>query len=547
MGFLKLRNFLIIIALTYAATAIILVVSELTNIQRATNKMTSTIALAADAALNQVVASDEFFNDQEPAPTTDGGKSRLYAVKGVSTVLVSDLNQKKCISAKPSTTIGLNTVEQNYQAKNIFALCYAKGGWNAKIEELAGQVGNAEAYKYYKENYSEVDKEKLVLYTRMYGGAWSPLRDENWFNKALEIKSEVNGVSLPTIYRMGLLQGYNGKGNKCEVTVGGKNIGTAILTHGQADKLYGMLDEELHIVSASEYVSKGYNGYNEESDWYRIFQLAKPLDTTDENSEHYFLAPTNIGITYIDPFLLETAFVSNMDLIMRATSIETAGSENYAKVRGGLGIPPAVAEGDMYQLNSDAINSIVANNIITDGFFSFVKGNLLCYSDTAPGGWSGGKIEDRPEGKNRVLPKITYKLLNLNTTDLEEQRILRLVLGFTGDYDSFKDRIGIEGTEPKYIMVARITFYADTMISYQTPLVMEYYNLIEKAIIDKREQNLYTDNKLVQSGNILTGSQAFYQVPVHALNEAGTGRVGTVSAITGNDLYEYTTYFAVIP
>ena len=490
MGILSAKNMLSFVAVAYAGIAIVSAFTEFSSITRATENANSTISLAADMALSQVVASDEFLNNRDVTSTL-GDK---YDVDGVTTV--------KTYNFGWGHIKGID--------KNIFGMVYG------------GDIGNSTDGGVFNN-----DSAKKSLYRIMYGANSSDFAKPEYLRAAMQITTTINDKTIPNIARLGLL----------DDSVGGESMGI-FADSAPYSLVYETLNNQLKFTNAYD---PSFTMYNTKNDWMGLFNAAKEIDSYHKNQGTYFLAPTNVGVTYVDRNLLETAFVSNMDLLMRASTANAASTTtsdcSIDRKYPGIGIPESSFDGEASVVTKEAYKVLIDNNVINDGTFAFVKGTLNNYnSGDGTGGWSGGgylrDYTETPDGHfdiKMLTPRIEYKVIDM--ADTNNADIVRLAIGIPGgtSYEEYLNAIGIEvdsttGKRPSTpIMVARITFYADIIIPYSSWIGREYYSMIERDSCGDK-------------------SHCFFQI-----HTGDAGSDARYSTLTGNQLYEYTTYYAVAP
>ena len=535
MRILRARNLLLIIAVVYAIMTIIFCISELNGVSSRVANMRSIISLAADMSVSQALASDEFFNDNG---STSPDNDKLYAVKGVTSIRTA---------ASPAAS--------TYEMQNIFSMVY---GIDTSSAMTAPDM---------------VDAEKEELYKRMFGTkSTSVVQNKDWMTMAVRIKSPMPSLAqyggngeLPNIARLGLLQGstFAGGGGSSEWLQGetakilhDKTKEAVVGVSGHSIKNMTLKQFEESHTSCTNTNKSYYSHYNETSDWLHLFDIAKTYTDSNRKEHTYYLAPTNVGITYLDPYILETAFVSNMDLLMRGELLINGGS-----LQDGVGIVSNGMNGDAQVPDSDYEDKYF---IINNGKFSFVKGELKPYVNEGDvGGWTGGESTNH----ERVLPKIDYMCLDVKQGmyDANIRTIMFLAVGLEADvyhsdspeaaYKGWLDSLGIDSNsaDPYYVMIARVTFYVDAFTSYNTTIARDLYSMFVRGGANgaiSGTSRLYTpdndgnnDNDLFQMRDIKLPNGA----EGNHLGSDADERQGYISGVTNMPYYMYTTYYAVMP
>lgn len=528
MRILRARNLLLIVVFIYAVMTILFCIAEINGVSARVANMRSIISLAADMSVSQALASDEFFNDNG---STSPSNNPLYAVQGVTSIRTA---------ASPNAS--------QYEMQNIFSMVYG----------IADNLYEADA----------VDAEKEKLYDRMFGkDSYSVLQNAKWMEMAVNIQSPMPSLgqyggtgNLPNIARLGLLDGtsFAGAGG-----VGSRYLSDSATTPlynatkqavvGSGHSIKNMTLKQFDETHASGCSRSYYSHYNETSDWLHLFGIAKTYVDSNRNEHTYYLAPTNVGITYLDPYILETAFVSNMDLLMRGEILANGGT-----LESGLGIVSNGMDGEAQVTDSDYVKEYF---IINNGKFSFVKGKLTDWSTTSPGGWTGGFSTT----SGRVLPKIDYMCVDvkqgINNADI--RTVMFLAVGLEADvyhaanpkvaYTAWLDSLGIDSTspDPYYVMLTRVTFYVDAFTSYNTTIARDLYSMFV------REKNGSYDG-LSMYGSTSDGNKnndLFQMRDIDLPNGSLGNHLGSdnalrqdyISGVTGMPYYMYTTYYAVMP
>lgn len=221
----------------------------------------------------------------------------------------------------------------------------------------------------------------------------------------------------------------------------------------------------------------------------------------------YYITPISLGVTYLNEDLLGTLFMNNLDLLMR-TKYASNGI-NLNTEAGGNGI----YKGSFY---ADTItDNLSMYNPINDGKFTLLRGIKSTGGNSSVDTFVGTK------------PKIEYKVIDMY--DSANDTILTSLFGAKKvdnsgiNYSSKaaylkaldKYRLDPSTGSPytsKPIVVAKVTFYADVIVPYTTPMILDFR---------KDDSGHYLDVE----------------------------RVGTsgVSGVVGSDKISYTRYFAVTP
>ena len=233
---------------------------------------------------------------------------------------------------------------------------------------------------------------------------------------------------------------------------------------------------------------------------YGLSDYRKESMTTD-----YYFTPISVGITYLNSEFLNTLYMNNMDLLMRAKY--TKQGINLNSVEGGNG----VLKGNTYADKVASLNSSL--NPINNGSFTLIRGTA--------------KNDRSPDVQAYVgtLPTIEYKVIDMY--DSAYDSILVELFGANkGSYGTKAEYLkSLDSNQinpmsggsykSKLIVIAKVTFYADVIIPYSTLPLREF------------------------RGNLDSSANNFLDIK----HTGTTGKSGAV----GNDMLTYTRYFAVAP
>lgn len=353
-----------------------------------------------------------------------------------------------------------------------------------------GDVKTYNKQNLFKVVYGTEDKE--TLYKCMYG-ANSLFNTTEYIEQIKQVTQDIGDYSMPVFLRMGLLDpNYN------------------LIPNTKSD-IGNILNSTGYTMSITRFGN----------DWLGTKSIKKTYADSQSKIYTYYLAPTNVGITYMDTNLLETAFVSNMDVLMRSQYALTGD------LTQGCGVPEAFASGTDYVTTADITSTVQTYNIINNGTFGFVKGQCIAGNENG-GGYTGGVTQASTE--RYIRPVIEYKVVDM--CDENNAQLVRLAVidraGAHTDatYSDWLTELGIDVTQPHYCVVARVTFYADIIVPYKTDFARKLYSLYARENV--------------------TSNTDFFQVTIDDA-QTPTTNSAQLSGLTGNPLYAYTTYYAVVP
>lgn len=277
----------------------------------------------------------------------------------------------------------------------------------------------------------------------------------------------------------------------------------------------------------------------------------------------YYLTPLSVGVTYINEEFLSVLFMNNLDLLMRSKYAER-DDYNLNNETNGYGL----LRGVFYPELADT-DSVSQYNPINNGKFTLLRGEKLSGTSGDVELYKGIKpkveyvvIDSFDDRANGVLQKVFGPKFSKNATNsiirgkevtgsnmklLNMDNIMRM--------KQLTGTLGSDAYEHKPIVVAKVTFYADFIIPYDTPSI--------------REMRGRVDNSKTINGRTLFNPFAYSQINVENVQPISNNYVD-MNAITlfdtgslnghENDIYDgvtklgsngnaftYTTFFAVTP
>ncbi len=222
----------------------------------------------------------------------------------------------------------------------------------------------------------------------------------------------------------------------------------------------------------------------------------------------YYVTPISLGVTYLDEELLGTLFMNNMDLLMR-TKYSKSGI-NLNTEEGGNGL----YKGSFY--SDSIIDDLRSHNPINDGKFTLIRGAESTKGNNSVDTFVGTK------------PKIEYKVIDMYNPANDDLLVSLFGANKTDDsgityrskaeYLKALDKFRLDPStgspfSTKPIVVAKVTFYADIVVPYTTPAILDF------------KQNV----------------GGTHYLDIERKNTTG------VKGVTGSDQFSYTRYFAVTP
>lgn len=301
---------------------------------------------------------------------------------------------------------------------------------------------------------------------------------------------------------------------------------------------------------------------------------------------HTATSAVNSGVTYLDRQELQQLFVDNMTKLMLGSKPSTANIGFICDENGDSFIDACEKYDNYSQVPNSTKEGILTgllNNVINDGDFNFVRGKLSESSITStsdaywhnlrqttfntalnPSGFTTYyKSSPSDTALKENLPVIEYKLIDVCDTSAENKALLYSIYKDANALQSAIDNAVVyidgENKQHKYVLAAKVTFFADVSVNYKNPFVRDAVYVAASAwsdsstVVDGNTIN-YKDsnaNNRVGSqitdaaGGIIDTTAALQNLHTFDLNNVADLEYERYSPITDNILYEYTTYVAV--
>lgn len=601
---MKLRNIFLIIIAFFIVTTMIGEQLEQTFIARSAQQASNYVKLAADCALANVVMTDEFFTSGATNAGYNTAVSSLEASGGLRTIASSAAGYK-------IDTNGDGT----YEDRNIFAYTYnmSQGGSSSIVSDMkamyekiyttesftnwAGKVlhvqSNNPSRKIYWVDTLELELNdgsmtpsygittfsgdllipKLLtmgasLFTEKNSGAadlvstvgtsvydWSTWDGIDAYMKAAAKTSRntVGTTSNNSVNRI-MESGRFKPGWKSQYTIKGTTGSSEILGSSE-ERVRSMLDS----LDYSDYqkISTIGVGTTGSTEWYN-------WTPTTGSKLYYYLTPTSLGLTYIDPNVLNVMFQSNMDLLVRSRYLQQTGTT----ISVNSSYTPVI-DNNYYPVdNTITSDAAWARNVVNDGSFYYLRGEYnassgtysydgttavlpepkieyIYYNFSAEDiaaaksiGTTTLKTDNLPESaeynKNAALTG-SGTLLGLSATERAElNNLLALAINPGTTIERLINRYS--GLEDYNLIIAKVTFYADIAYPYITSQMRGNALHFGHENTGTGAQYAETDLRALSVTEKMT-EQLYPSISLSPTVES--------ILVDGNYMYEYTTYFAV--
>lgn len=496
---LQAKNILIIFMVNYVILLLVCCFIEIIFIGNAAQEAQLLMRTAADMALEQVQATDDFF-------ITGGG---YIMDAGTGSTLRTDVQGYKM---KVLTTSGQYSQEYNmfeaitdkHETLSIFTHIYGPskiGSWideNPNVLEICFTAGVVE------------HTDSMIAGGGTIDAPVSALK-MNWYQ-------------IPNLAQMGeaVTNGRTRMGFKMD---GNKLVDNNVLTN-----IWNMYD---------------------------LNNTAKDINVSGSEIK-YFLSPLSLGITYINEDLVQAFFMNNLDLLMRAKYTNRNGYNLNTDPECGAGM----LKGSFYSELVDT-SSLQSLNPINNGTFTLLRGKqmdgtqygVMLYEGIKP------KIEyvvldmyNQNAAQDPILQQIFGPRFSRDATHSYAGQVITGQHLWELDKDSIQNMKEVTKTtgsdvyDHKPIVVAKITFYADFVVPYMSPSIREMRGRVDNSnrISGRTLFNPFSDSQInVQNVQPIAGNY----VDIIAKTQLMRGDIyNGVTRLGGNsDAMCYTTYFAVTP
>ena len=582
---MKLRNIFLIIIAFFIITTMIGEQLEQTFITRSAKQASKYVQLAADCALANVIMTDEFF--------TSGATNTGYntAVGG----LEADGTLRTIASSAAGYKIDTNG-DGIYEDKNIFAYTYnvPQGGSSsivADMKKMYEKMYTTDSFTKWASNVLKVQEARpsrriywvdtlelpLLGDPTQYGittfsgdllipklltmGA-SLFADKNYGNidnwstwddidaymqdKAETSRKTPGSTSHNSVERI-TATGRFTNGWKTSYTIKG-TTGSAELIPDSETRVRSMLDS----LDYSDYqkISTIGVGATSGGNWYDW----EPSPSGD--NLYYYLTPTSLGLTYLDPNVLDVMFHSNMDLLVRSKFLQQTGST----ISTNSSYSPIISNVYYPVNNAIATDTFWAENVVNDGSFYYLRGK-----------YDADNQKYTHNGKTLPKPKIEYIYYNFSAEDLKNRNPTSLKTDSSAESKLYNKNAAVSGdlgltnteraelnnllalainpgttierlmnrysgSEDYNLIIAKVTFYADIAYPYITSQMRG-----NAAHFGKKNTGTTAEYSETELRALSVTKEMTEQLYPGVLPSTTVESV----LVDGNYMYEYTTYFAV--
>lgn len=278
---------------------------------------------------------------------------------------------------------------------------------------------------------------------------------------------------------------------------------------------------------------------------YELSTYKKTIYVNSNETMDIYYTPLSQGITYLDEDLVGTLFIANMDLLMRAKYMQSSGYD-LTDSKYGDGVLTTSFYSDMVDTTS-----LDLYNPINNGSFTLLRGSNAGMSNYLYSGMTPKieyKVIDMYDDNNNNLLKLLFgPFLKENNAEVTGSNFKSLDIDQITYFESVTNTMGQAESlfDTKPIVLAKVTFYADIIIPYQTVLLREMKGREDSG------GSIGSRNVVVGALSELTNALPGNFVDVERYTESrvdeyynGAYNLGSAN---NSDAFMYTTFFAVTP
>lgn len=509
---LKARNIFITLILSYLALFLVCTILELVTISSTANDVTTMVRTAADMALEQVQATDDFF-------TTGGG----YIMSGS----------------------GLDTSHNAYRV-----LAPTSAGTFEVLDLFPAFTGQTSVDAIFQSIYSPSDFQAFlsanpsVLDIGFIGGTFEVSPPVSIGDVELPLStSRVKWFYIPTVAQLGdTITGGVAKSNVRDLaSAGGRALASA--------------DDVIELWKS-----------------YDLDDAAGQI-TVNGATVDYYLTPLSLGVTYLSEDLLQALFMNNMDLLMRSKYVGDGYNLNDEDSGNGVlktnlyaNLVDDVTLDPLNPINNGVFTLLRGNRRSTGGAAG--ASSACFYDGVAP------KIEyvvldmyDTSAEATEVFQQVfgprysnTSGNARFSGRTVSGSLFKEMNQATINNYKTITGTSSPSILDHKPFVVAKVTFYVDVIIPYTTTLLREMRGRLGDASGSMTSRTLFNpfsgSSLTIGSLTALAGNYVDVDTSIPAgvggldfsriLNGSGVSTLRSGS-VPGSMVMSYTTYFAVSP
>lgn len=556
---LKPRYIVIIFLAMLLCISTICMIIEANLVTNAARLATSYTQIAAECALKSATMTDEFFTSGIGDDAyTDGIATmqngfKVDVTKAGSSGLLIDLGSGNFTRDKKDTNvynltfgIGRGLMSNKAFAYQAYSKMYksdAFAKWSREI--LSAQYGNSTNNLDFTCCARPVMWSDTIEYSTSRTVQWLQTRGVTYIPKLLTMGTSLFAENGSLDYAIG---GTEELYNKLEDLSVKKT--THSLEKGTTNKFFGTytgnykslwVENQGGAVSNADKAQAILEG-SDYWDYRRTTTINYDLDDFSNQGSStdidYYYTPTSLGLTYIDPDMLDILFRSNLDLLMRAGFMDSNGNLNSgydSNIRAGY-----------YDSLDTALEGTWGNYAVNNGQFYYFRGKpsvntngKLTYKDL-----SGATCSNTPEIEYYYLPisggdknpdnKPTVNTLSqLNKNTALRSVIYRAIDPTATPSSLYSNLNNSQDTKTYELVVAKVTFYADFIYPFKTSTL--------------RGMSHWWGNNSSSSSRIAENESLSMGITEKALTDLGISPsdIQVESVVDGCYQYKYTCYYAI--
>lgn len=523
---LKPRYILIIIIMFFIGVTIAGFCFEQVFIERAARTAYIYTTTAAECALKNATMSDEFFTS---GVTRDGAAAKAASING------RNVNTSTALEG-----LLVDDGTNSFKRQNVFLWTYGISGGNVVDNAISAYEAMFTADEF--ENWATTILDLTTKTNKENASRQVYWVDELFYlapgDEAPSLHWASGTTRIPKILTMGTdlfitKMGYS------ENLIYDAMSDVAEAKPDSAESFFGKsyysvyadldnVQKVAHILGAADYW-----------DYVRTSSITVGSDNWWKGEEDvtFFYTPTSLGLTYLDPNVLDVFFRSNLDLLMRAQYIEGSYVGSTASVKPDYLAWFGNEDGVNYQ---STVNGAWGEYAVNNGVFYYLRGK-----PTRDG--QGIMAYANPVGGYYQKPEIEYMYVTMSAEDIGKMssaernawnQVLQRAISPVTTLESLVTEHTANMKERYELCVAKVTFYADFFVPYTSAPMRGMAKNFGTNTGDYNESDmrgLEVSEDLLDTavGLLLNGK------PVSSFKTAD-------SAVTGSQQLVYTTYYAIV-
>lgn len=546
---LKFRNIVIIFLVMLVCISTVCMIIEANLVTNAARTATTYTQIAAECALKSATMTDEFFT----SGTSKNG-SYMNGVTKVQAGTVRNTAGSSGLLIDLNNGAGVDSFSRDEWDTNIYALTFGiSSSSNAQrfAEDAYLAMFSTDEFK----NWSSTLLDNSLNQSNKSMTYSLCTRPIMWFDTFLvqsgtniNIKQASGTVFVPKLLTMGgeLFADELGVLDTSELYTKLSNNNVFSTGANTVKKFFGTIAGNYTSIWAQDNSASNAEKAKallENADyWNYKRQTTITLDQSDFGTlgtldVDYYYTPTSLGLTYIDPNMLDILFRSNLDLLMRCGYIENGNLADYNS---------QINPGYYNELDDATLDSAAwANCAVNNGQFYYMRGiptfdssHKLHYTDLNGMACQLPEIEyyyipiSDSSDKNYSKKSLYNTVNNLTNNSALRNVIYRAIDAATTPRSLLDEQDSGNDAHTYELVVAKVTFYADFVYPYKTSTL--------RGMAHWWGDDSLSGLHLSENDTVTMG------ITQDRLDDlAGVPYTTVESIIDGGTQYKYTTYYAI--